>query len=266
MDNKITVYFEKGSSRESVYDLFQWSYGQILEIKGVDIGDAAVWVQVSMSESEGEAVPVLTDITDGVITAKLPEFVFTKDTTRNYSAYVFVYVSDVNFGKTVKVIKLNITSRAKPSDYIYTEEELTRYESLEDRIERLEEQGTGGGGGYDIVVDSELSEISENPVQNKVVAEHLKKTAIIDIEDNEDVEEPDSELQEIIIDVELSKESANPVQNKVVATEFEKVFDEIGEQEKRIDNLSKEIVDKVTIQNMIDNKFNSIVNGNEVAY
>ena len=63
----------------------------------------------------------------------------------------------------------------------------------------------------------------------------------VDVEDNEDVNDPYE--GNAIVDSELSLESENPVQNKVVATEFEKVFDEIGGQEKRIDNLSKEIVD-----------------------
>ena len=33
-----------------------------------------------------------------------------------------------------------------------------------------------------------------------------------------------------------------------------------------VSGLSEQIVDETTIQNMIDTKFNSIVNGNEVAY
>lgn len=35
------------------------------------------------------------------------------------------------------------------------------------------DEGGGGGGGGSITVDAELSETSENPVQNKVIAEAL---------------------------------------------------------------------------------------------
>ena len=141
-------------------------------------------------------------VNDGVIKANIPAFIFEKETMQNYNAYAFVYISNVDSGETVKVIKLNIKARPKPDDYVYTEPEKKRYELLEERIKKFEENGASGGN---IVVDEALSEISTNPVQNKVVT-------------------------------------------------------------KEINRLSKEIVNEATIQKMIDTKFNSIVNGNEVAY
>ena len=169
MDNKITVYFEKGMNLASVYGLYQWDYGQVLEIKGVEV-NGNVWVQFAMDQLGGNAVPVVAEVKEDSIIAEIPSFVFEKETTRNYNAYAFVYVSNETSGETIKVIKLNIKARPKPEDYVYTEEEKRRYDSLEERVKDLEEKGTGGSS---INVDSELSETSENPVQNKVVAKKV---------------------------------------------------------------------------------------------
>ena len=136
-----TVYFEKGSNFANVYNLYQWDYGQSLEIKGLDIHDN-VWVQFSMNVSGGNAIPVVTEVNDGVITANIPAFVFEKETSQNYNAYAFVYVSNDDSGETVKVIKLNIKARPKPEDYVYTEPEKQRYEILENLIKSfLNENG-----------------------------------------------------------------------------------------------------------------------------
>ena len=50
-------------------------------------------------------------------------------------------------------------------------------------------------------VDNELSETSENPVQNKVITNALKNV-------------------EIVVDDSLNEESVNPVQNKVITSEI----------------------------------------------
>ena len=179
-----TVYFEKGSNFANVYNLYQWDYGQALEIKGLDIHDN-VWVQFSMNASGGNAIPVVTEVNDGVITANIPAFVFEKETVQNYNAYAFVYVSNVDSGETVKVIKLNIKARPKPEDYVYTEPEKKRYDLLEERIKEIEENGISGGGN--IVVDAELSKESTNPVQNKVVTKEMNRLSE-EIDDLKEIE------------------------------------------------------------------------------
>lgn len=40
---------------------------------------------------------------------------------------------------------------------------------IDTKMKEIEESGGGGGGGVSITVDSEFSETSENPLQNKVV-------------------------------------------------------------------------------------------------
>lgn len=166
-----TVYFDNGFDTAIVYGLHQWDRDTTLEIKGVNINGNA-WVQFSMDESGGTAIPVYTKVENDVISAEIPGFVFEKETTKNYVAYAFVYETNIDYGKTIKTIKLNIKARPKPDDYVYTEPEKKRYELLEERIRKIEENGVPGGGKIEI--DSELSETSENPVQNKVVDKAFK--------------------------------------------------------------------------------------------
>lgn len=165
-----TVYFDNGFDTAIVYGLHQWDRDITLEIKGVNINGNA-WVQFSMDESGGTAIPVYTKAENGVITAEIPGFVFEKETTKNYVAYAFVYETNIDYGKTIKTIKLNIKARPKPDDYVYTEPEKKRYELLEERIKEIEENGVSGGN---VMVDDSLSETSENPVQNKVVDKAFK--------------------------------------------------------------------------------------------
>ena len=73
----------------------------------------------------------------------------------------------------------------------------------------------GGGTGGSIDVDDEISDISENPVQNKVIAEALKNV-------------------KIPVDDEINAESENPVQNKVIAAELEKLFQSVSEGKRLI--------------------------------
>ena len=73
----------------------------------------------------------------------------------------------------------------------------------------------GGGTGGSIDVDDEISDISENPVQNKVIAEALKNV-------------------KIPVDDEINAESENPVQNKVIAAELEKLFQFVSEGKRLI--------------------------------
>lgn len=54
-------------------------------------------------------------------------------------------------GECVRQEKIfEVEARNKPEDYVYTETEIKRYEDLESRIEYLEKNGTGTGGGVGI--------------------------------------------------------------------------------------------------------------------
>lgn len=105
-----------------------------------------------------------------------------------YHAEISVYlvVHTDNGKRTIYHSKLGVRKRTKPSDYVYTETEVRSYEALESRVQYLEENQVSDDKVKDAVesyldknpvkvnVDDALSEISENPVQNKVVAKAIK--------------------------------------------------------------------------------------------
>lgn len=64
-------------------------------------------------------------------------------------------------------------------------------------------------GGAKITVDSELSETSENPVQNKIITEALNSAT-------QRIDDLEQSGVKITVDSELSNTSENPVQNKVI--------------------------------------------------
>ena len=95
--------------------------------------------------------------------------------------------------------------------------------------------GSAGGGGSapTIKVDSELSDTSTNPVQNKVI------TSEIDY-----IYYKLDKLESVEVDTSLSESSKNPVQNRVITSEINSIYD-------KIDNLK---VDSETSVNPVQNK------------
>lgn len=76
---------------------------------------------------------------DNLLLVDVPNILLQKDWRIN------VYAYDGNYTKYSK--RFNVMSRTKPEDYVYTETELKRWETLEQRITELEENGVGGGSG-----------------------------------------------------------------------------------------------------------------------
>ena len=102
---------------------------------------------------------------------------------------------------------------------LYTEQTLTDAQKAQAR----KNIGlVGGGSGDNIIVDAELSETSENPIQNKAVAKALKNIS-----------------SDITVDSELSLESENPVQNKAVTHEFKAFNEAAGEFNRRLTTLEQ---------------------------
>lgn len=110
------------------------------------------------------------------------------------------------------------------------EESINSLDATPDNIVLYTEDGevteipeVSGGGSGSITVDSELSDTSTNPVQNKVV-----KQAIDDLSERIDDIGGGSGGSSITVDSELSTTSTNPVQNKVITTKLDEVFQSVS--------------------------------------
>lgn len=132
---------------EAASKLDQWDKGQKLKINGLGITEN-VQVHFSLDSNHGMAVVVVPEITeDGNIIAKIPQYLLENEgaTGATYPLYAWIYIDEGDTADTIKKIVLKVKTRPKPEDYVYTEEELKTWDSLEKRVKNLEENGGSGG-------------------------------------------------------------------------------------------------------------------------
>lgn len=111
--------------------LWQWDTGRY-----VSVDTAAREIHFSR---EGARSSHTVQIEDGK--AKIPDHMLV--TAGKLIAYVVE--EDENGEMTVFKQLFDVLRRPKPEDYIYTEQEIKRWEQLEQRVDALEKDGAGGG-------------------------------------------------------------------------------------------------------------------------
>ena len=113
----IIAEFKDGYDYASAYGLWQWDYGQVLRIQGLDL-PTAVEIHFSLTETGGEAVTRVGTTKDGVTDVVIPDSMLENSgITRNYYIYVFIYLTDETSGETVKKITLQVKARPKPEAF-----------------------------------------------------------------------------------------------------------------------------------------------------
>lgn len=123
--------------------LYQWDIGQRLRLYGVAAGtrvDYVMGTQVLSVDSYADGSDVYADIPNILL-------------QESGSIKVLVYVTGEDYGETVCERRLNVLSRAKPSDYVYTETEVKTYDDLEARVAALEENPISGEDIAEAVAD-----------------------------------------------------------------------------------------------------------------
>lgn len=110
----ITAIFNPDSSMANAYGLWQWDYGQILRIQGLNL-PSMVEIHFSLQETGGVA-PMRVGVTkDGVTDVVIPDSMLENDgTTSDYDIFAFIYLTDDTSGQTEYKIKLHVKSRPKP--------------------------------------------------------------------------------------------------------------------------------------------------------
>lgn len=98
--------------------LFQWDYGQQLEIRGLNLPEM-VQIHFSTNKDCGNALRMVGTTLDGVTTVKIPDILLAEQEFCNdiYTIWAFVYVNDESSGETVKRVAIKTKSRPKPEDY-----------------------------------------------------------------------------------------------------------------------------------------------------
>lgn len=115
MDNKIvTARFATDDNYVNVYDVYQWSYGQVLRIEGLKLPNM-VEIHFSLQETSGEAKTRIGVTKDSVTDVVIPDsFLENNGIGDDYKIFVWVYVADKDSGRTEYKITIHIKARAKP--------------------------------------------------------------------------------------------------------------------------------------------------------
>ena len=111
MENKIVTAIFKDSTHTKVSDVWQWDYGQILRIQGLDL-PTAVEVDFAVAGAS-ESIARIGTTKDGVTDVVIPDSLI--ETGKNLVAYI--YLRDSASGNTEYQIDMLVTKRAKPEAY-----------------------------------------------------------------------------------------------------------------------------------------------------
>ena len=113
----VIANFDKGSTREDVFRIYQYNYGQVLRIQGLTL-PTAVEVHFSLQNTGGEATTRIGVTKDGVTDVVIPDILLENgDIAQDYEIYAFVYLRNETSGQTEYKIALHITSRPKPEAF-----------------------------------------------------------------------------------------------------------------------------------------------------
>ena len=107
----------KNHTTKTAYGLWQWDYGQVLRIEGLDL-PTATEVHFSTQETGGESVTRIGMTKDCVTDVVIPDSLLENNgIATNYFIYAFIYITDATSGQTEYVAKLEVKSRPKPEAF-----------------------------------------------------------------------------------------------------------------------------------------------------
>ncbi len=102
------------SSEVTTDRLFQWDIGQKIQLLNVGVSTAP---KVHFCNKKSDNALVVTSTgSDGTYTAEIPNSLLAEE----YDITAFIYVGSDTEAKTIKVIHIPVTKRAKPTSYVYT--------------------------------------------------------------------------------------------------------------------------------------------------
>lgn len=141
----VIVNFEDENYKR-VTGLWQWDYGQVLRIQGLNL-PKAVEIHFSLQESGGEAKKRVGFTKDGVTDVVIPESMLeNEEAIDSYNIYAFIYLTDDTSGQTEYKICMPVKARPKPEAFDKPEDEeifreaITAVRESAERAETAEKQ------------------------------------------------------------------------------------------------------------------------------
>ncbi|MGN9152757.1 bacterial Ig-like domain-containing protein [Bariatricus sp. HCP3S3_E12] len=120
MENKINIArFKEDYRTAEVKGIWQWDYGQILRIQGLNL-PTAVEIHFSLDEHGGEAVRRIGLTKDGVTDVPIPDSMVENESVYGDSYYFFayIYLTDETSGNTEYKIRAKVSTRSKPEGFV----------------------------------------------------------------------------------------------------------------------------------------------------
>ena len=112
----------KDENYKRVTGLWQWDYGQVLRIQGLNL-PKAVEIHFSLQESGGEAKKRVGFTKDGVTDVVIPDSMLeNEESLGNYDIYAFIYLTDDTSGQTEYKICMPVKARPKPEAFTKPED------------------------------------------------------------------------------------------------------------------------------------------------
>lgn len=116
--NIVHAVFEKNEMYKRTNGLWQYDYGQILMITGLNL-PKAVSIDFSLFDGKGESIRQVGVTQDGITKVRIPNSLLkNKDVRDDYNIYVYVYVADGEKGNTVYKIIIPVRNRPEPHEMI----------------------------------------------------------------------------------------------------------------------------------------------------
>lgn len=129
-----------------VTGLWQWDYGQVLRIQGLNL-PKAVEIHFSLQDSGGQSVTRIGMTKDGVTDVVIPDSLLeNEESLGNYDIYAFIYLTDDTSGQTEYKICMPVKARPKPEAFDKPEDGEIFHEAIKavndaaDRAETAEQQ------------------------------------------------------------------------------------------------------------------------------
>lgn len=152
----ITAIFNNKMDYTIAYGLWQWDYGQILRIIGIDFSQFNIEVHFSFNEDDDDstlAIGVVKNVNyestimkDGkemvasetlqVLDVTIPKDFLWNKNRKNYIVYVFLYPTNTEMGHTIKKVLLPVKTRVKPS-YPHTAKDEELFHSTIEQINNI---------------------------------------------------------------------------------------------------------------------------------
>lgn len=221
----ITAIFNPDTTMTNAYGLWQYDYGQVLRIQGLNL-PSMVEIHFSLQETGGVA-PMRVGVTkDGVTDVVIPDSMLENDgATSDYNIFAFIYLTDDTSGQTEYKIKLKVKSRPEPEvpgggeDPDIFHDAVQRVKESADKAAESERQAEGWAHGRE-----DLPERAQDNARYYAgqAAADAKKTGT-DREEVERLVESVSGIDEQVVKVEnLTKQAQTSATNAALSEQASK--------------------------------------------